>query len=48
MDSLLWTLLCGISVVESSFLNRCCGVFVVFVVNMCCGNICCGSFVVES
>ena len=38
---------------ESSLLNRCCGLFVVFLVeylllSICCGTVCCGIFVVES
>ena len=37
---------CGVFVVESSLLNRCCGVCAVSVVEYLLWNLCCGIFVV--
>ena len=52
MGSLLCTICCGSFCVESSLLNSCCGVFVVFDVeyvlwNVSLWNRCCGIFGVE-
>ena len=57
MESSLWEISCGIFVVESSFLNSCRGIGVVFLLwNMYCGisavecllwNTCCRIVVVE-